>query len=70
MTNLLCEDIEKCALSNPNANANWCCTPCIRSASDDREKLYGSPFTPEEIEEIEKFLDNNKELMEDLAKGD
>jgi hypothetical protein len=62
--NTICEDPSQC--SSHVLTSHWMCYSCIKRLSgNERDPV----FTVEQQNEIEKFLDNNKDLMDDLAKA-
>lgn len=62
--NNICDDPYFC--STFNRKVNFTCNTCIKRLSLDRD--INSPFTPEEEKEILKFLDENRDFMQDLIK--
>lgn len=53
--------------ANPLCKRNDPCSHCLSIGSTERDF---SLFTLEELDRIEKFMEENKDLMDDLAKGD
>lgn len=51
-------------------SSSFCATCLQRMISEYNSREQADTFTPEQEELIQEFMEENKDLMEDLAKGD
>jgi hypothetical protein len=63
--NILCEDPTFCSAYNDKSK--YLCNTCLKALQEEA-RVNTRPFTSEEEKEIQKFLDENRDFMQDLIK--
>lgn len=61
---MICKDSSKCSASQPTSN--WMCDSCIQRLALESAQNFGEVFTDEQKRFIEEWLDENKDLMDNL----